>query len=152
MALGAAVVALAAYAITGLLWLYGVVVILAGFLFVWLLSIYRRRRSLRPAWTWPVLIVCFVIGSVVSGLTFNDVPVANLTLDPASGAPSGMYLELGRTSDTLYLLSCTDTQGGVIGIPPAAVLRADYAVRPDFSTNLRTLTEGRSLGLDTSCR
>jgi len=145
-------VTLAAYAITGLLWLFGVVIILAGLVGVWLLWIYRRRRSLRPAWTWPVLVLCFVVGSVVSGLIYNDVPVVNLTLDPASGVPPGQYLELGRTSDTLYLLSCTDTQGGVIGIPSAAVLRAEYAPKPDWLARLRSLTDPRPLGLDTNCR
>jgi len=87
---------------------------------------YNKRRSVRPAWTWPILAICLATGTVGSALDFRDVPLADYTIDSSSGVPSGWYLELGRSNDTIYLLSCTDADGAVVGVPSSSVVKAQY--------------------------
>jgi hypothetical protein len=123
---------------------------------VWLVLIYRKHGSLHVWWTWPILICCLLAGTILSALQYRDVPVAEYTLDPTAGVPSGLYLELGRSDGIVYLLSCTDTNASVVGVPPGSIYRAQYARRTSQPTSpsLLDLLTGKAatpLGLQTQC-
>jgi hypothetical protein len=121
----------------------------------WLRLIYGRRHSFRVMWTWPILVTCLVLGSIINSVQFSEVPHGDYTLDPSTGVPSGSYLELGRTGDTVYLLSCTDTKAEVVGVAPASIERVEYrkeSLEPRFSLlDLLKGTAAAPLGLQTQC-
>jgi hypothetical protein len=123
---------------------------------VWLRFIYRKRRSLRAAWTWPILLASLVVGTVFVGLDYRDVPVADYTFDSSAGAPSGWYRELGRSDGTVYLLSCTDSKGAVVGVSPASIRLTQYGPQAanTVQISLLDLLAGRApvpFGLQNLC-
>jgi hypothetical protein len=122
----------------------------------WYLWMIRRGSGrARRAWTWPILVGFLILGSLSAALAYTDVPTAYYVIDPSTGVQSGDYLEVGRTNDTVYLLSCTGPPAGVVSVSSSSIQRAEYmSWRSAWASSLVQLVIGQgsgSLGLRTVC-
>jgi hypothetical protein len=119
----------------------------------WMRRIYGKRRDLRLAWTWPVLIVSLAYGCVTSGVQYR-LPVAQYSFSSSSGAPGGRYVEVAHDGGLVYLLSCTDPSAEPVAVPESSIDLVTYAHPiPEGVLSLYTVVTHTAprLGLQTVC-
>jgi hypothetical protein len=119
----------------------------------WMRRVKAKRGDLRLAWTWPILAVSLLSGSLFAAVNYS-LPAAHYAFAPFANMPPGDYLELGQDGSMVYLLPCTGTPSDAIAVPSSSVLRADFFhVKPPTQWTLIGFFTGQApdLWLETTC-
>lgn len=97
-----------------------------GLLGAWLLRGPAIQGHLTLVAAWPAIVTILIAGTLSFGLggRISGVALADFDFKEPAPTPDGMYMELGRTSDRIYVQSCDGEES--LAVDPEAIGRIAY--------------------------